>query len=188
MSNCPGCGAQIRSGRPTCPACGRLVRPHAGVPARCAACGAWNPPGSQFCQGCGVVIAPVAGIPAAQPTRVGDEPAPAVSQPTAARLLQIDGVSLPLPDGWSEVVIGRSAPGAFSQPELDLAPYAGPTSGISRRHARIRIVNGTVWLEDLHSTNFTYLNAQQLEPGQLYPLRTGDRLLFGQFLLVYQEQ
>ncbi len=54
----------------------------------------------------------------------------------------------------------------------------------SRRHAQIRPVNGSWILEDLHSSNGTYLNGQRV----LGPttLRHGDQIKVGSTLLVFE--
>jgi type VI secretion system protein len=53
-----------------------------------------------------------------------------------------------------------------------------PDSKVSSRHAKITYENSTFYIEDL-STNGIYLNSpdNRLEPGRLYPLRAGERLL-----------
>jgi DNA-binding winged helix-turn-helix (wHTH) protein len=56
---------------------------------------------------------------------------------------------------------------------------------ISRRHARLTIEEGRVWLEDLGSRNGTRLNDQQV--GGKARLADGDRIGFGSFLLVFRE-
>lgn len=50
---------------------------------------------------------------------------------------------------------------------------------ISRVHARIEIVGDTYYIEDLNSTNGTYLNGERLEYRQKVMLETGDRVTFG---------
>ena len=50
---------------------------------------------------------------------------------------------------------------------------------ISRQHARVIYQDGVFTLEDLNSTNGTWLNHQRLPPGTPFPLDTGDRLWLG---------
>lgn len=53
--------------------------------------------------------------------------------------------------------------------------------GLSRKHARIYRMHGEFWLEDLGSTNGTFLNGQLVErPSMLYD---GDRVQMGQEVL-----
>lgn len=58
-------------------------------------------------------------------------------------------------------------------------------NSVSRIHARIIEENGGIYIEDLHSTNGTYLNDMLLEPHERVKLKKGDILQFGkrEFLL-----
>ncbi len=57
---------------------------------------------------------------------------------------------------------------------------------VSRQHARIGWQAGTYYIEDLGSTNGTFLNGAPVTGRQL--LRSGDTIGMGQTLLVFQEQ
>ncbi len=63
-----------------------------------------------------------------------------------------------------EILVGRldSAHGIF--PELDLTVDAGLEEGVSRRHARIYMRDGTCFVEDLDSTNGSFLNGDRITP------------------------
>lgn len=50
---------------------------------------------------------------------------------------------------------------------------------VSRIHARISREDGNYYLEDMNSTNGTYLNGEQLEYRQKQKLAAGDRVMFG---------
>lgn len=58
-------------------------------------------------------------------------------------------------------------------------------NSVSRIHAKITEENGSIYLEDLHSTNGTYLNDMRLEPHERKQLKKGDIVQFGkkEFLL-----
>jgi pSer/pThr/pTyr-binding forkhead associated (FHA) protein len=73
---------------------------------------------------------------------------------------------LDLTNGFDQIV-GRDAS----------ADIIVPVPTISRRHARITHDAGRVWLEDLGSTNGTYLNGHRLQDRQR--LRDGDKLKIG---------
>lgn len=51
-----------------------------------------------------------------------------------------------------------------------------PDAGISRRHAMLTVVGDTLWVEDMASTNGTFLNGTRLIQGAY--ARAGDELRF----------
>jgi pSer/pThr/pTyr-binding forkhead associated (FHA) protein len=55
--------------------------------------------------------------------------------------------------------------------------------GVGRRHARIFVHGGQLAVEDLDSTNGTFLNAARLAPRQPTPLKAGDTLRLGNLAL-----
>ncbi|MGC9398144.1 MAG: adenylate/guanylate cyclase domain-containing protein [Anaerolineae bacterium] len=71
----------------------------------------------------------------------------------------------------AEVLIGRDA--GFDNPlDLDLAP----DNTVSHRHARLELREGTLWIEDLHSTNGTFINEQRIQGKVRLPAGTPVRL------------
>jgi len=84
-----------------------------------------------------------------------------------------------------EILVGRldSAHGIF--PELDMTVDGGLEEGVSRRHARIYMRDGTCFVEDLDSTNFTFVNKQKLVPGTRQALTDGDELRCGRVALIF---
>jgi hypothetical protein len=74
------------------------------------------------------------------------------------------------------LTIGRTAPS-------DLVLNGGD---ISRTHCRIVADGGGVALSDLNSTNGTFLNGQRI--AATAPLKPGDRLEVGSYVLVYAQQ
>lgn len=51
----------------------------------------------------------------------------------------------------------------------------------STRHATFRCSNGSVLVQDMKSTNGTYLNGRRLEPNTPTPVNDGDKVRFGGF-------
>jgi pSer/pThr/pTyr-binding forkhead associated (FHA) protein len=47
---------------------------------------------------------------------------------------------------------------------------------VSRRHARVFYEDGTWTIEDIGSTNGTWLNGLRMEKERRYPLQKGDNL------------
>ncbi|RME74955.1 MAG: FHA domain-containing protein [Chloroflexi bacterium] len=78
----------------------------------------------------------------------------------------------------SELVIGRAYKDNI--PDIDLGPYGGSKAGVSRRHARLLFQDGQWFLEDLASTNGTFLNGIKIAPHQLVVFKDGDRIRCGQ--------
>ena len=75
------------------------------------------------------------------------------------------------------ILVGRAGD-TDAQVALDLSQYGGYQGGVSREHAQILLRNGTLYIEDLGSTNGTRINGFQLKPNQLYRLRDGDEVEF----------
>jgi pSer/pThr/pTyr-binding forkhead associated (FHA) protein len=70
-------------------------------------------------------------------------------------------------------------------PDIDLGPHNGAKAGVSRRHARFVLENDSWFLEDLGSTNGTYLNGGRIAPNQKMPVKKGDKVRFGQIELEF---
>ncbi len=79
------------------------------------------------------------------------------------------GGEYPLVEG-QELIIGRSS-------ELDMVLVE---EMVSRKHARIALSDGTISIEDLGSTNGTFVNGEKVQQGTL---REGDRVLVGTNIL-----
>ena len=69
-----------------------------------------------------------------------------------------------------QLVIGRSS-------ELDMVLVEDM---VSRKHARIVLARGEITIEDLGSTNGTFVNGEKVKKG---PLKEGDRILIGTSIL-----
>ncbi|MBK7393430.1 MAG: FHA domain-containing protein [Chloracidobacterium sp.] len=71
-------------------------------------------------------------------------------------------------------------------PNVDLDAFDSDAK-VSRRHARIRRSNGSYYIEDLGSTNGTYLNrGRRLLPGNCEVLNDGDEVIVGKTFLRFQ--
>lgn len=83
----------------------------------------------------------------------------------------------------TESIIGRwdADNGVF--PDVDLDSH-DPEAKVSRRHARVRMENGVYAIEDLGSTNGTYVNrGRRLLPGMAQTLNDGDEIIVGKTFL-----
>jgi len=173
----------------------------------CERCKTDNLEGSQYCDECGAPLrpnfrshAPDAGGLKANPDGQNGSRAPASKQPQfasgsnpALNLASSLG-SAAQPNAWLVIERGRSLGKKFvlsnleSQigrwdadggvfPDVDL-DAEDPEAKVSRRHARITFRDGKYFLEDLGSTNGTFVNrGRRLPPGQPQPLQDGDEII-----------
>ena len=85
----------------------------------------------------------------------------------------------------TDIVIGRQDPERGVYPDIDLSAQGSVASSVSRQHARLFVQDNQVFVEDLNSTNSTFLNRLRLQPGQRYLLNQGDELRLGGVILVF---
>lgn len=87
------------------------------------------------------------------------------------------------PLGEDESQIGRWDADGGIFPDVDL-DADDPEAKVSRRHAQITRRNGEYLIEDLGSTNGTFVNrGRRLLPGDRQPLRDGDEIIVGKTFL-----
>lgn len=101
-------------------------------------------------------------------------PIPASFRAEAPSLISDRGFVFEL--GSPPVLIGRTS--RDSKPDIDLTEI-DPEMASSRRHARILLREGSYLVEALPTTNGTFLNGHELQPGETRPLKSGDRLQLG---------
>ncbi|MEM1239004.1 MAG: FHA domain-containing protein [Cyanobacteria bacterium P01_H01_bin.26] len=98
-------------------------------------------------------------------------------QSLSARLLHVQTETVvELPVGLNLVHVGK--PNDRIPPDIDVSGF--PESEIvSRVHANIRIEGDVYYIEDIGSSNGTYVNNLPLAAGNRHRLRTGDRIALG---------
>lgn len=188
------------------------MRREARAPARmllCSNCGTKNPSSSQFCDECGAKLGK------AQDPRnsLADYVPPSKAPFTVSReIRKVESLDQPRSNGISqtgamnaalvierggnqgtefkltgtEAIVGRwdADNGVF--PEVDLDIHDGEAK-VSRRHARIKLLEGQYVVEDLGSTNGTYINrGRRLLPGMPQPISDGDELIVGKTFLRFR--
>jgi len=85
----------------------------------------------------------------------------------------------------SEWLIGRWDPDHGIFPDVDLDAH-DPEANVSRRHARLSLQNGQYVMEDLGSTNGTFINrGRRLTPGLRYLVQDGDEVIIGKTFLKF---
>ena len=86
----------------------------------------------------------------------------------------------------AESQIGRWDADGGIFPDVDL-DSDDPEAKVSRRHARITIQEGKYYLEDLGSTNGTFVNrGKRLAAGMRQQLNDGDEIIVGKTFLRFQ--
>jgi FHA domain len=74
--------------------------------------------------------------------------------------------------------------GVFPDVDLDADD---PEAKVSRRHARISLRDGNYAIEDVGSTNGTFVNrGHRLVPGHRHPLKDGDEIIVGKTFLRFR--
>jgi len=147
-----------------------------------------------------VGVEPIAPATPPIPPIAPSTPPPTVSQPTPmppmpaisssktqlqqqiAKLFHVQtNTPIELPPTLSVVHIGK--PNDRIPPDVDVAGF--PNSEIvSRIHADIRMEGDAYYIEDVGSSNGTYINNMPLLPGNRHRLRMGDRIALGKGDLV----
>jgi hypothetical protein len=166
---------------------------------QCPNCHHWNEAGSRFCEECGTELVAVeveARQVSVRPASAADVP---VSIPDAPQQV-LTPVSSPVPAPYQgphlvlettgsifklgdATVIGREDPVL----QIDLEGYP-EGQYISHRHAQIIKMNDKFYIEDLGSSNFTWVNEIKLAQGQAEPLENGDKVRLGKITLTFHDQ
>jgi pSer/pThr/pTyr-binding forkhead associated (FHA) protein len=81
----------------------------------------------------------------------------------------------------AELIIGRAS--KKTVPDIDLSPFGGSTSGVSRKHSRLLCQNGDWFIEDLGSTNGTFVSGEKIVSNQKVPVKHNDTIRCGQIEL-----
>ena len=103
-------------------------------------------------------------------------------QRTRAVLLHLrTNVEVGIPENLSVIHIGK--PNDRVPPDIDISGFPD-SEVVSRVHADIRIEGDAYYIEDLNSSNGTYINNLPLAPGNRHRLRMGDRIALGKGDLV----
>jgi FHA domain len=108
-------------------------------------------------------------------------------RPTGAKLIIQRGgkVGKEFPITGAEALIGRWDADGGIFPDVDL-DQDDPEAKVSRRHARIQFLNNQYLIEDLGSTNGTFVNrGPRLAAGAKQSLKNGDEIIVGKTFLKF---
>lgn len=142
----------------------------------CPECSMENIEGAIFCEECGAKLEAVAAVD--NGTISGAEGAVLVLASTGGGKLEIPAKS--------EVVIGREDPFSEVFPDLDLTEFGGADGGVSRKHAVIHRTDTGCTIEDMGSTNGTYVNKKRVQPHAPQEIKPGDEVRFGKIAFSLQ--
>lgn len=180
----------------------------------CERCGTQNLDGSRYCDECGAAMW-LAGKPTPRPAPPGNgssgqhsrditvvraaNPVSAVASQPSAQVSIADknaraalviergnsaGKQFPLNHPESNIGRWDADGGVFPDVDLD---SDDPEAKVSRRHARISSYEGQYAIEDLGSTNGTFVNrGRRLKPGERHPLKDGDEIIVGKTFLRFR--
>lgn len=180
---------------------------------KCQTCGTQNRDGSQYCDECGATLmniedektnyqtqmseAPVyqsanvtsVGIPNILDAIKEAEKSLGRSEPSAKGVHAVltiergDSIGKEFTLASDESLVGRWDADNGIFPDVDLDRH-DPEAKVSRRHARILHKEGQYAIEDLGSTNGTFVNrGRRLIPGNAQLLKNGDEIIVGKTFL-----
>ncbi|MDR9403344.1 MAG: FHA domain-containing protein [Halothece sp. Uz-M2-17] len=105
-----------------------------------------------------------------------EEPSTSLQQPTPYLLHIQSGESITLPENQTQIMLGK--PNNNNPPDVDLSSLPDAEI-ISRQHATIHIEAETYYIEDLGSSNGTYINNTPVPRGERQEISGGDLLALG---------
>jgi pSer/pThr/pTyr-binding forkhead associated (FHA) protein len=139
---------------------------------KCKECEMDNIEGALFCEECGTRLEERAGI-------LGSD-----AETSGAKLVftspEGSALDIPMKD---EVLIGREDPVSEVFPDVDLTALGGLEKGVSRKHAVIRCAGADYTVEDMGSTNGTFINKKRIQPHASETIKPGDEVRFGKLSL-----
>ncbi len=139
---------------------------------KCKECQMENIEGALFCEECGAKL------------EEKPELLETAGETGGAQLVlaSSDGSRLEIPTK-DEVMIGREDPISEVFPDVDLTSLGGMEKGVSRKHAVIHRSGADYTVEDMGSTNGTYINKKRIQPHAPQTIKPGDEVRFGKLSL-----
>ena len=190
MKPCPNCGKQNNESARFCEDCGNKFAAAEPVDIHATREPVSRPVSSSGFRASSVTSV---GIPPIAESNGAKEDLPAPAAPVLPSgvhsLLIIErggGQNSEFPLSNEESQIGRWDADNGIFPDVDLDAF-DPDAKVSRRHARIIFRNGTFMVEDLGSTNGTFVNrGRRLLPGSPQVLSDGDEIIVGKTFLRFK--
>ncbi|MBN1565185.1 MAG: FHA domain-containing protein [Anaerolineae bacterium] len=152
----------------------------------CSICQHYNPANAVLCAQCGEPLTPPTraitdSLPDSLPTQITS----IANSDRGTVSLYVQGHNEPIAiEDKAHIVIGRRKTPDDDFVTVDLTPVNALKFGVSRRHAVIHIEDGgVVTIEDLNSTNGTFVNDVRTVAGQRTPLRSDDEIRLGKLVI-----
>jgi len=187
MTSCPNCGTTVQADATFCGQCGFNLHPTTATATEPTVVtevpsGLPNPtsiPPTAVSVPQELVTSKVAS--STPPPQQSQKPDAASSktqlQQQTAQLLHVQTNTLmELPPNLSVIHLGKS--NDRIPPDIDMSGLPN-SEFVSRIHADIRVEGDAYYIEDVESSNGTYINNMPLLPGNRHRLRPGDRIALG---------
>jgi len=139
---------------------------------KCKECQTENIEGALFCEECGASLE----------EKIESVGMDAEMAGTKLVLASPEGSTLDIP-AKDEVMIGREDPISEVFPDVDLTALGGLEKGVSRKHAVIHHAGADYTVEDMGSTNGTFINRKRIQPHAPETIKPGDEVRFGKLSL-----
>ncbi len=139
---------------------------------KCKECQTENIEGALFCEECGAKLE----------EKLESAGMDAETFGTKLVLTSPEGGALDIP-AKDEVMIGREDPISEVFPDVDLTALGGLEKGVSRKHAVIHHAGADYTVEDMGSTNGTFINRKRIQPHAPETIKPGDEVRFGKLSL-----
>ena len=186
MKRCDSCGNENLDSSQFCDECGtRLIRSDNGSTSQPALrANSISGSGARAANVTSIGIPPLVEPPRTDDVvRTGDEGDAARNAHARLTIERGDAANTVFALSAEESNIGRWDADNGIFPDVDLDAY-DPDAKVSRRHARIIFRNGVYMIEDLGSTNGTFINrGRRLLPGNPQVLTEGDEIIVGKTFL-----
>jgi ribosomal protein L40E len=186
MTNCPNCGAIVQTDASFCGQCGFDLKGASANPAAPVAAPDLVAAAEPLVTPDPLVMPPPP-MPPDLPAAPIAAPPPVIPpaaaggttqlQQQAAKLLHLQTSRvIDLPQGLSVIHLGK--PNDRIPPDIDVSGFPDAEI-VSRIHADIRVEGDAYYIEDVGSSNGTYVNNAPIPVGSRYRLRPGDRIALG---------
>ena len=147
-------------------------------------CGETNSPDRQLCSKCGASLDAVVAMTAEKhrelvnslnQNRQNSAPQPAAQAAVSGKyLISLDNLCVVQPESSGQKsILGRSSS------DSKVREYLESRKAVSRNHANIWHDGKNLFIEDLGSTNGTYIDNTRIEPKRAYALKLGCQLTLG---------